>query len=242
MIGSGLNLAIENRSTHTLHNATLVLALHVTDMYPNDYQAVVVEPSVPALVANDTTSFGSIEIKFDLDGAEKTADDVVHHRAILITNEAVVWVDTDEYKISESEAFRERKRTGQATGGAVDHPAAQRHPTFKSTFDKLVDASAPDTTMDVESKFGADTVLIKLPRELAILRPLFKLRHGDELFSASDNFMDGDNIVLRFPSVHNFDDGPNGDVELLLSSPFGDVILNWTPGADLTWSFGGISR
>jgi len=226
LLGKGLNLAVDNRSTQTLHNATLVLALHFTDMYPNDYEAMVVEPSVPAVVAQDTTSFGSVKIAFDLDGTPKTEDDVVHHRAILISNEAVVWVDTDEFKIAESETFRERRR----------------HPEFVSRFDTVVEKAAPAASFQVESKYGADTVLIELPRELAILRPLFKLRHGEELFSASDNFIEGDRIVLRFPGVHNFDDGAGGDVELLLSSPFGDVVMTWTPGADLSWRFEGVSR
>ncbi len=243
LLGSGLNLSVENRSTRALHNATLVLALHVTDMYPNAYHAMVVEPSVPAVLANDSTSFGTIEVAFDLDGAPKTQADVVHHRAILISNEAVVWVDTDEYKIGESEAFKEQKRTEVAAGNSeVDHPSARRHPTFKSTFDKLVESAAPKSSLEVETKYGADNVLIELPRELAILRPLFKLRHDEQLYSTADNFIEGDHIVLRFAGVHNFDDGAAGDLELLLSSPFGDVVLSWAPGADLSWRFEGVAR
>ena len=243
MLGKGLNLSIQNRSTHTLHNATLVLALHLTDMYPNDYKALVIEPSLPAVLANDTTSFGTATVDIDIDGTPKTEADVVHHRAILISNEAVVWVDTDAYKIGESNAFRERRRTETAAGEAVSsHPSARRHPTFKSTFDTLIETAAPKTRLSVESKFGADNILVTLPRELAILRPLFRLRHGDTVFDASDNFIEGDQIMLRFPGVQNFDDEPGGDLELLLASPFGDVSLLWTPGGPLTWNYNGVTR
>ncbi|MBW2256326.1 MAG: hypothetical protein JRI25_17260 [Deltaproteobacteria bacterium] len=47
--GSGLKLAINNRSTRTLHNATLVLALHFTDSYPGDYEAMTAPETMPAV-------------------------------------------------------------------------------------------------------------------------------------------------------------------------------------------------
>ena len=49
-------------------------------------------------------------------------------------------------------------------------------------------------------------------------------------------------IVLRFPAVDNFDDKavPQNDLELALSSPFGDLVLTWKPSGQLTWDYRGV--
>ncbi|NCG18426.1 MAG: hypothetical protein GWP91_05380 [Rhodobacterales bacterium] len=237
-LGSGLSLSVNNRSARTLHNATLVLALHYTDMYPNDYEALAAESTVPAVAAGDTTNFGSVEIATEVDGLATTVDDIVDHRAILVTDEAVVWVDTTEFKTSESDEFREHRKQRVALGKeAPAHPSVERHPEFTPTADSLVQAALTSASLQVESRYGSDDVLVELPKELAILRPLFQLRYNGELYEATDNVIAGDAIQLRFAGVSNFDEGEAGEVELLLSSPFGDVVLGWTPGDDLTWRF-----
>jgi len=242
MLSDSIVLAVHNRSHRTVHNATLVLALHFTDTFPDDYEAIVVEPSVPAVMSHDETAFGTVEVSVDIGGTEKRSADIVHHRAILISDEAVVWVDTDEFRIAEAEAFRERRQTQQATGSAPsEHPDAERHPSFQNTALALLEGAAKQASLEVDSRFGADDVLVELPRELAILRPLFQLRHGEEVFTAADNLIDGDRIMLRFGGVHNFDDGADGNLDLVLASPFGDAVLSWTPGDDLTWRFEGVT-
>ncbi|MBW1879071.1 MAG: hypothetical protein JRJ84_11965, partial [Deltaproteobacteria bacterium] len=226
--GSGLKLAINNRSTRTLHNATLVLALHFTDSYPGDYEAMTAPETMPAVLAHDTTHFGSVTIDLEINGRQKTVDDIVTHRAILVTDEAVTWVDTDEFKISESEEFRERRRAAGIRDKEVRHPVAERHPQFNKTVHDIVDGVPDGSSMEIESRMGSDNVLVELPRELAILRPVFRLRRGDELYSASDNLIEGDKIMLRFKDVENFDDTdvPQEDLELLMASPFGDLVLS----------------
>jgi len=240
--GSGLKLAVNNRSTRTLHNATLVLVLHFTDSYPGDYEALAAPETMPAVVAHETTHFGSVTIDLELNGQKKTVDDIVTHRAILVSDEAVNWVDTDEYKTSESEEFRERRHAAGIREREVRHPVAELHPEFNSTVHDIVGEVPEGASMEIESRMGSDNVLIELPRELAILRPVFRLRRGDELYSASDNLIEGDKIVLRFKNVENFDDTdvPKEDLELLMASPFGDLVLSWTPGGDLTWRFVGL--
>ena len=39
-------------------------------------------------------------------------DDIVATRAILISHEAVVWVDTEEFRIAEAKEFRDMRRRG----------------------------------------------------------------------------------------------------------------------------------
>lgn len=251
MLGSSLNLAVNNRSSRPLHNATLVLALQFTDMYAGDYEAVPAPATVPSVNAKTQTSFGAIEIKSEVFGKPKTVSDIVVHRAILVSDEAVSWVDTDKYRIAESEKFREQKRTREALAGAagdkpkVVHPLAKHHPEFGGTVDSLLEGAQKVASLEMESKYGADNLVVKLPKELSILRPIFRMRYGDQLFEATDNVIEGDRIALRFKGVANLDgqDATKAeDVELIMASPFGDVVFDWKNNGDLTWRFQGSER
>ncbi len=231
--GSSLNLAIDNRSDRTLHNATLILALHLTDMQPGDYEPLTAEATMPAVLAHDKTSFGSVEVAIALFGTTKGVQDIVHHRAILVSNEAVVWVDTDEYRISEAQEFRELERAAPVR--------SKPEPSYRTTLDKLVDEAATGAELEIESKYGKDHVLISLPKELSILKPIFRLKYGDQLYSASDNLIEGDEINLRFKGVGNFDEEgvTSDDLELVVASPFGDVVLDWSWTGDLSYRLEG---
>lgn len=243
MFGSALNVAVNNRSPKTLHNATLVLVLQFTDMVPGDYIAIAAGKTVPAVTAKQTTSFDQVEVKESVGGIEKTAADIVEHRAILVTNEAVVWVDTDAFKIAESEAYAERRKQQKSEEAVVAAAPEERFPAFDATVDKLVQHATKTATLEVESRYGKDDVLIELPKELAILRPLFRLRRNGELFVAEDNVIEGDKIQLRFSGVENFDDTEaTGSLELVASTPFGEILFSWAPGGDLTWRMGGAAR
>ena len=241
MFGSGLNVAVNNRSDKDLHNATLVLVLHFTDMVPGDYVAIAAGKTVPSVKAGETTTFDDVEIAEEVGGIEKTAADIVHHRAILVTNEAVVWVDTDAYKIANSEAFEERRKA--ETDGWTKPPADERFPSFDKTVDGLIQAATEEANLEIsERTLGKDDVLIEVPKELAILRPLFKLRRGKELYTATDNMIEGDSIVLRFAGVEEFDERSTGALELVAATPFGEILFTWAPGEDLTWRLGGAAR
>ncbi|MEZ4315905.1 MAG: hypothetical protein R3F61_00300 [Myxococcota bacterium] len=249
MMGSSLNLSVNNRSPKTLHNATLVLAVQFTDMYAGDYTALAAPDTVPAVAAHDDTSFGSVEIDQEVFGKHKSVGDIVVHRAILISDEAVTWVDTDQYRIAKIEEFREKQRTRKALSAKqpdpapIEHPLASRHPEFQGTVDSLLEGAAQVASLEMESKYGKDNLVVQLPRELAILRPMFRLRYGDQLYAAQDNLIEGDKIELRFAGVENFDAGESADdVELLMGSPFGDVVFDWKNNGDLTWRFEGSKR
>ncbi len=237
LMGSSLNLAVENRSPRTLRNATLVMVLHMTDMVPGMYEALPAPATVPAVPAHDTTSFGSIDIEIDYGGKLKTVDDIVQHRAILVTNDAVVWVDTDEYKIARASG----EVVDEGPTGEAVRPIAERHPEFLETREAIVAGLSQGLELHVEQRYGADNVLVELPRELSILRPIFRLRYGDQVFSAEDNLIEGDRIQLRFTGVENFDDvEATDDLELIVGSPFGDLVLTWNAAGQLTWDYAGV--
>jgi len=243
MLGSSLELGVRNRSPRTLRNATLVLALHLTDMYPGMYEAIPAPQTVPAVPAHDTTDFGSLEIDLSYGGRDKTVDDIVQHRAILVTNDAVMWVDTDEYKLERAEERAEARRTPDVGGAAPQRgDVAERHPEFLQTREAILAGLSSGLDLHIEQKYGSDNVLIELPRELSILRPVFRLKYGDQLYSAEDNLIEGDRIALRFAGVDNFDDTsvPQQDIELVVGSPFGDLVLTWNAAGELTWDYVGL--
>ncbi len=237
LMGSNLNLAVKNRSPRTLRNATLVLVLHFTDMVPGMYEALPAAQTLPAVPAHETTSFGSLPIDVEYGGKAKTVDDIVQHRAILVTNDAVVWVDTDEYKIQRASGeVEDHGPTGEAV-----RPIAERHPEFLETREAIVAGLSQGLDLHIEQKYGSDNVLVELPRELSILRPIFRLRYGEQVFSAEDNVIEGDRIQLRFAGVENFDDVEAvDDLELIVGSPFGDLVLTWNAAGQLTWDYAGV--
>ena len=251
-MGSALNVSVENRSERTLHNATLLLAIQFTDMYAGDYEVLSTPATVPSVLALDTTDFGSLDVDLTVDGAEKTVSDIVHTRAVLISDEAVSWVDTPAYKLAELKELAEKRKTraamaraGTQQDKAVEHPLARRHPRFQPTMDALVQSASEVARVQMESKYGADNLVVTLPKELSILRPAFRLRYGETLYEAKDNVITGETIELRFQGVENFDADEAGapeDVELLMASPFGDVVFSWKNNGDLTWRFDGSAR
>jgi hypothetical protein len=230
LIGGGLKLAIRNRSPATLHNATLVLVLHFTDMHPDDYETLTAQKTEPAVLAHAVTSFGDLPIEFDLHGVIKTRDDIVLHRAILVTDEAVIWVDTDEYKIAEAEEFRSRRFRGDGT--AAPKVDDQLSSAMAARVGRVLRSLPGDTTIDIESSMLDDDVGFTLPRELAVLRPIFRLRVGDEALAPTENLIDGEQIKLRFNGKTDFDGETPPPVILDISTSFGGLELAYAPQPD----------
>lgn len=237
MIGSGIDLAVVNRGDRTLRNATLVLALHLTDQFPGQYAAVPAPETVPAVIAHDTTSFGTLEPTLSVAGVEKSVDDIVEHRAILISDEAVVWVDTDAFKIAEAAEFRKAREAARSGVGPPPDAPEELSPLWARVVQSLGVA-----TLAIEPRYGADDVRIELPRELSIVHPVFRLRHGEAEHAPSENLLDEARIRLLFSGVENFDD-VEGDQDLVLqvSSVFGDAELAWVR-SDGGWSFQGLRQ
>ena len=209
LFGSKLSLSVGNRSDRALHNATLVLALHLTDMHVGDYATLVAGETVPEVAPHATTPFGTTEVAFSLDGDTRTVEDIVTTRAILVSNEAVVWVDTTGFKLEAARAVDRRSQTAQAERRAL--------------------ASASRASLRVESSFLKDDVRIRLPRDFAILRPVFELEVDGARHVPARDRIDGDGITLRFDGVAELD-GPGREPVLLRArTRVGVVMLRWTP-------------
>lgn len=211
MFGSKLALSVVNRSDRSLHNATLVLALQLTDMHASDYATLVAGQTVPEVGAHATTGFGTTEVAFTLDGDTKTVEDIVSTRAILVSNEAVVWVDTAGFKIEAAKGVRARP------------------PEAPASLSRRALASARQATLEVEPSFLKDDVEIRIPRRFAILRPVFELEVEGARHRPARDRIDGDGIVLRFAGVGELEGAARPALTLHAATSLGAVRFGWSP-------------
>lgn len=227
LIGEKVSLAVDNHADRTLHNATLLLALHMTDMAPGDYEVMKAGDTQAAVTAHQSTSFGDVEIQVDVFGDKKGVKDVVEHRAILISDEAVSWVDTEVYKIAEADEFKKARVAKAAPVDPVDVSLAS-----------LVQHTAK---AHWTSAIGKDSVEITLPRELSLLSPTFRLKVGDVVLTPETKDLGEDGIKLRFENVFNFEDDSTArpDLSLLVGGPGSTMELHWTPGQGFDYALRG---
>lgn len=234
LMGSKLGLAVYNRSDRTLHNATLILALRVTDMHREDYHTISAERTVPAILPKEETDFGDVEVKLELFGKPKTTGDIVQHRAILISDDAISWVDTDEYKLAALKEVRQQRWYQQAA-----EQQARKGQSWLKVMGQdpqaLQQQLSQQSKLKIEHELGKDAVHIQVPAPLALLRPFFTLRHGDKRFSPQVNVLDAKHIKLTFEGVENFEakDLKALPLELEVDGLFGGYKLQWQPGQEL---------
>jgi tetratricopeptide (TPR) repeat protein len=232
-----IQVGVKNRSGETLHNATLILAVHFTDMHPADYQPFAAEKSMPAVLPRESTDFGTIDVTYDLWGKPKGVSDIVTQRAVLLTDEAVLWVDTDEYKIAEAKEFREAAKKSQP----LPEQESAWHQKMASELHQQTKGIGSVASAKVEPKYGFnDGVTIELPKELAVFRPVFTLQYGGQTLKADSNVVDGEHIVLTFSGVDNFDSAGAApkDMTLQMDSVFGTMALTFTPEGEMGYRFG----
>ena len=226
LLSDKLNVKINNRSDMVLHNATLVVALYLTDMFQGDYSTVSAERTQPVVLPREVTDFGAVEISFDRFFTEKGTDDIIDARAILVTDEAVVWVDTEEFKAESLHALNLQAHTSAAADTPLTEDPLQVW--TRSMSDTVIQKTRRGSSLRFSDDLFSDDLTFQLPRELTLLRPLFRLRHGGTLHEAEENFLVGDHIELTFSDVGNLNvkEGAT-DIALLGRTPIGDVVMTW---------------
>lgn len=220
-LGDSINLDVTNRSSTTLHNATLVLCIHFTEMVRGDYETFMAPKVAPAIVAGKSTDFGNLEIKYDLFGRRKGVRDIVECRAVLITNEAVVWVDTDAYKLARvSQLAQEHPPLSQKSDGLAGLISEQ-------SLEKLLNTAIAVT----DNRFSDSTnVEMRLPKELALLKPIFRLATDlrDGTIPPAENLIQDGEIRLKFDGVPGqATKGPEG-LDLLVDTAYGSFLFDVT--------------
>ncbi len=237
--GDELEVAVANRSDKDLRNCSLVLCLHFTDMHPDDYETFTprTEPELPA---HETTTFDDVEVEFSLAGVDKTVDDIASIRAVLVSNEAVVWVDTVDFKRDQARQLREermKERAGRRWNPAA-RPTAEANPLVDLGLTSLEQGAKLATSREL----GKDDVHVELPYLFSVLAPVFSLDVNGERVPPTSNNIVGDSIELSFDEVANFDDGSTPTVMLMVDTFLTELVLTWAQDPDGNWRFQGTTR
>lgn len=240
LFGEKLKLGVTNRSDRTVHNATLLLALHLTDQHPDDYEVLRVDPTVAAVNAHEETAFADTEVHISIFGQEKGITDIVTDRAILIADEGVMWVDTDEFKIAEADAFRQQRAvTGAGRQASPGYPDRAARMALGAGVEQALSAVHANAHLQVkQALIGPDDVIITLPRAVILLAPTFRLKLGeDPPLPPDDSTLDGDNVVLTWNRVHSWETsgGASPPAVLSVGGPFSAFRVEWQGDASATY-------
>lgn len=207
LLGSKLDVRVQNGTQREVRNATLLLALRFTDMHREDFEVFKVGETVPVVAPRSATRFGELPVEYEFLGQKKGVDDIVLHRAILVADDAVMWVDTDEHRLA------------LARTDAADEATRERwYAAMKTSPEELQRAVVSSAEVGLDLGLGDDDVLVQLPRELALLNPVFRLRRDGNESAPEANVLDRDKIDLRFADVANFDDATTGGAATLVVS------------------------
>jgi tetratricopeptide (TPR) repeat protein len=241
LLGSKLAVRLKNRSDRELHNATLVLCVHLTDMHPDDCEPMS-PPTQPVVLPNATTNFDAVEVAVDVAGQTKGSKDVVSVRAALVSDEVVSWVDTAQARVAVAEAMRRSSgvpapteptasttTAGKTTATASVSASPERSPpTAERATWQRVTGLTPDVVEKllrsglqaaVDAGLGDDNVVVRLPRELAILQPTIRLRYAGREMTSAQSTIDEGAIRVRFDDVANLEEPTTSrDMEIELGS------------------------
>lgn len=229
-LGQKLGVRVDNRSQRTLKNAALVLCVRFTDMLTGDYVTFPGERTMPEILPRKSTDFGVVDLDTEVFGKLRTENDIVEMRAILVTDDGVLWVDTEKYK-------DERRAEAKA------HPDAQA----ASKWSRVVESAGRDAKVVRQSGLIDDALEIELPASMVWLRPKFTLNYGEVSLQAASHVIEGDKIKLRFTGIASLLEksriesaSPNRAADLVCESVFGTFTLQFGPKADGGWEFLGL--
>ena len=192
-MGEDMNIEVINRLDHSLHNATLVLCARFTDMLPDDFATLGFD-TLDEVPAGETVAFGAYKPAFRVHGdwaQGKMIQDSL--RAILVSDEAVVWVDTL--------AYREKEHADVVRDLAKGLPRPELAiPWLKAEPEVLAAEVFEGSEMTIgRNAVIKDVLRFKLPAKVAVVRPLFRLVQGDELGLRPDDYrIEAGSILLEF--------------------------------------------
>lgn len=224
LIGNKLNLSIVNHSQKRLKNASLILCIQFTDMMREDYIAIKADKTLPAIISGEENDFGAQEISYQLFGKEKGVDDIALVRAIIISDEAVNWVDTDDFKFEKMKS--EKEKIMKLSKSDVANSAKELG-FDQAMIVKLIKENAKISISSSKIKLN-DQVSIDMPRQLAFLNPIFRLTgDGNIMIEPTENSLDDKGIKLNF----KLNKITNSDIKLYTTkmyTKFGEFEVIWS--------------
>jgi len=222
-IGKSRKVSVNNRSDKTLHNATMVVCLRLTDMYPDDYITMVPGKTVPIVPPGEEVYFGELSISEKIFDQIKTGDDIVAYRAIIICEEGVFWVDSQEFKYTEYRKMKE-SLTPKQIKEKLNLPWLE---DVSSEAGQSILGKLRNSKILEKIKIGKDGLLIKLPRELAVLKPAFELVFDKKSYKPSSNVIKDDVIELVFDSIGDLEGEKQNNIKLMIKNLFKKIEFEW---------------
>jgi hypothetical protein len=233
--GRDFSVYVDNRSDVSLHNAALVLCVRFTDMQDEDYDAIVVGATRGIVPAATRTRFDDVDLRHAWAAGEKGPGDIVPPvRAILVSDESVCWVDTLEFKDESLPRFSELRDAQTPQTTAVSLP--QR---WKQAIAALTGGAVH--VERVKNLVTADDLKIELPREVALLGPMFELEVGAKSFAEGKagsvrNRIEDHIVRLVFDGAGKALDAAPAELKLRARSSLGSVTVTFARNADGSYS------
>lgn len=223
LIGNKLNLSVVNQSDRRLSNASLILCIQFTDMMRDDYVALKVDKTLPAILPYEENDFDDMEIEYEIFGKKKGVEDIVMVRAIVISDEAVNWVDTDDFK------FENIKKQKESLAKLNKEEATKLSKEIGFDKNQIINLIKNNAKISVSSSKISlnDVVSVDMPKELAFLNPLFRLSNdGKILIEPSQNRLNNDGIKLDF-KLNKLTNDNDKHYTTKMFTQFGNFDVEW---------------
>lgn len=223
IIGEKLNLSVINQSEKRLSNASLILCIQFTDMMREDYVAIKVDKTLPAILPNEENSFESMEIQHDMFGKMKGVEDIVTVRAIVISDEGVNWVDTEDFK------FENLKKQKESLSKLQKEESKKVLTEFGFDKEQILSLIKKNAKISVNSsKLSLNNIVsVNMPKELAFLNPIFRLADdGNILIEPSKNQLNTNGIQLDF-KLNKLTTEEKNTYTTKMFTQFGEFNVKW---------------
>ncbi len=181
---------IANHSSRNLENVRLYLCIHFTETYRNTYEVFEVPGAIRAIGPFEAQSFDDpAVVEFEWKGQPKEVlKDVVHIRGVLVTDDIVAWVDSDDFKLKRAQEAIDAKRNVS--------PELQ--------------AIAEGAELDFEEGYVYTTGTVRFDRALIQLNPYVSLNemHLPDAVYPREKRITADYIEYRFKTTDALEDLP----------------------------------
>ncbi len=223
-----LAIEVENRSDKKLSNVRLFICLHLTDMYKNDYLVKKVETTINNIEPHSKVDFGKIQLDYEIYGKKKNhVDDIVSVRAIIMTDNLIIWVDQDQIKRNEIQNQALVAKTSRHSFEKMDNLYHLKQKISGKNILNEVDSRVSFDKSENEGwKIMSDKKMVfHFPRVLDVVNPYFSFRalnRKDRILPTSVS-LNGDAIDVEFEKSDSL---KARTVPLFVSSKYGSFYLD----------------
>jgi hypothetical protein len=191
-----IRIKINNRSDIPLENVRVFLCIHYTDMYTDEYDIVKVPTSKNKILHEENADIGTLKLEYN----GKKFNDIVKVRAIVMTDDKVCWIDNINQRIGDLKPrynFEEIDVNNILDG--LRNIFLKELALDALNIKKLLLTKESENwvkNLDSDKKF-----VIELPRELALVSPLFsinEIKDKETAIRPERCILSGQSIKMRF--------------------------------------------